>query len=137
MIDEIINIYLNGDYEIVTNAGEDLSQRTFPRGLDIEFFSFDVLEKSFVHAKEIYQREHVTPYIYENSKKIFFYKNDVDYSKYRWTLDTAEDFELINEIYIRLYNGEHNFYLNEIIELIKQKPYIYDINADVEQKRLK
>ncbi|NMA49297.1 MAG: NTP transferase domain-containing protein [Tissierellia bacterium] len=137
VMDEIINRYLNGDYEIVTNAGSNLSQRTYPRGLDTEVFSFDVLEDAFKNAKETYQREHVTPYIYENSKKVFIYKNDIDYSKHRWTLDTEEDFELISRIYDRLYKGKHNFYLNEIIELFNQEPGLYQINAHVEQKKLK
>jgi len=47
----------------------------------------------------MYQREHVTPFIYENSKNIYYYKNDIDYSKYRWTLDTEEDYKLIEIIY--------------------------------------
>lgn len=137
IMDEIISSYLNEDYEIVTNAGSNLSLRTYPRGLDTEVFSFDVLEDAFKNAKETYQREHVTPYIYENSGKVFFYKNDVNYSKYRWTLDTEEDFTLISRIYDRLYEGEHNFYLNEIIELFNQEPGLYQINAHVEQKKLK
>jgi spore coat polysaccharide biosynthesis protein SpsF len=137
VIDNIIESYLTGDYEIVTNAGSDLSQRTFPRGLDVEVVSFEMLEKAFYNAKKTYQREHVTPYIYENSKKVFIYKNDIDYSKYRWTLDTEEDFELISEVYDRLYKSEHNFYLNEIIELFYQEPDLYQINAHIEQKKLK
>lgn len=137
VIDKIISSYLNGDYDIVTNASPDVSQRTFPRGLDTEVLSYDILEKAFRNAKETYQREHVTPYIYENSKKISFYKNDVNYSKYRWTLDTKEDFELIRKVYDHLYKEKHNFYLEEIIELFNQEPDLYLINAHIEQKKLK
>lgn len=137
VIDEIINSYLNGNHEIATNAGADLSQRTYPRGLDTEVFSFKDLESAFNNAKETYQREHVTPYIYENSKNALFYKNKVNYSKYRWTLDTEEDFELIYNIYDRLYTGTHNFYLKEIIELFNQEPELYQINEHIEQKKLK
>ena len=137
VMDEVINSYLKGNYDIVSNAGSDLSQRTFPRGLDVEVFSFGILEKAFNKAKETYQREHVTPYIYENSEKVFFYKNNIDYSKHRWTLDTREDFELIKEVYDRLYKGKHNFYLKEIIELFNQEPDLYKINAHIEQKKMK
>ncbi|TAH59052.1 MAG: acylneuraminate cytidylyltransferase, partial [Gottschalkiaceae bacterium] len=105
--DEIIKFYKKHEYEIVANASSDLSKRTFPRGLDVEIFSFSQLEIAFMKAYEKYQREHVTPYIYEKAKKIYFYKNDVDYSKYRWTLDTEEDFELICRIYDELYKGSH------------------------------
>jgi spore coat polysaccharide biosynthesis protein SpsF len=136
VIDDIISVYLDGGYDLVTNAGSDLTQRTYPRGLDAEVFSFEALEDAFVNAKEKYQSEHVTPYIYEHSSKIHYFKNDVDYSKYRWTLDTEEDFELINGIYNRLYKGRHDFYLNDIIELFKQEPNLLTINAHIEQKKI-
>jgi len=136
VIDEIIRYYLNNDYEIVTNAGSDLSQRTYPRGLDTEIFSFQMLENAFSKAKQKYQREHVTPHIYENSDKIYFYKNSIDYSKYRWTLDTEEDYELINIIYDRLYKGKHDFYLDDIIKLFYNEPQLIRINEHIEQKKL-
>ncbi|UCZ52945.1 glycosyltransferase family protein [Bacillus shivajii] len=137
VIDEILNFYLEEKYDIVTNAGSDLSQRTFPRGLDTEVFSFEVLEDAFNNGREKYHREHVTPYIYENSNEIHYLKNDVNYSMYRWTLDTEEDFELINEIYNRLYKGTHDFYLQDIIEIFKQEPKLFTFNAHIEQKKLK
>ncbi|QXM05176.1 cytidylyltransferase domain-containing protein [Crassaminicella indica] len=137
VVDEIVKFYIENDYEIVSNAGVDLSQRTYPRGLDTEVFSFEVLENAFKNAKEKYQREHVTPYIYENSKKIYYYKNDIDYSKYRWTLDTKEDFELIREIYKYFYRGEHDFYSDQILNLMKKEPELVKINENIEQKKIK
>jgi spore coat polysaccharide biosynthesis protein SpsF len=137
VLDEIINYYQKNNYDIVSNAGSDVLNRTYPRGLDTEIFSFKVLEKAFNNAVEKYQREHVTPYIYENSINIFYYKNNVDYSKYRWTLDTEEDFELISEVYKNIYKGTHDFYMQDIVRLFKQKPELYNINAHIEQKKIK
>lgn len=136
VVDEIINVYLNERCDLVTNAGSDLTQRTYPRGLDTEVFSFEALENAFVNAKEKYQSEHVTPYIYENSNQLHYFKNDVDYSKYRWTVDTEEDFELITEVYNRLYKGRHDFYLNDIIALFEREPILFNINAHIEQKKI-
>lgn len=136
IIDDMISFYLEGKYELVTNAGSDPAQRTYPRGLDTEVFSFEALENAFIHAKEKYQCEHVTPYIYEHSHQIYYFKNEVDYSEHRWTLDTVEDFQLINEIYSRLYKGKHDFYLSEIIEIFKQEPNLLSINAHIEQKKI-
>ncbi|MFV0440863.1 MAG: cytidylyltransferase domain-containing protein [Lachnospirales bacterium] len=139
VIDEVVKTYLDNKYDIVTNAGSDLSQRTYPRGLDTEVFSFEALENAYKNAVEKYQREHVTPYIYENAKEVFYYKNSTDYSKYRWTLDTEEDFEVISKIYENLYDDRniHNFYLMDIVKLFEEKPELYDINAHIEQKKLK
>ncbi|MBD1221297.1 cytidylyltransferase domain-containing protein [Virgibacillus halodenitrificans] len=135
IIDEIINFYINGSYDLVTNAGAD-AYRTFPRGLDTEVFSYEALETAFTNGSEMYHREHVTPYIYEHSNKIHYFKNDVDYSKYRWTLDTKEDFELIQEVYNRLYKGKHDFYLVDIIECFEQEPKLFRINSHIEQKKM-
>lgn len=137
VIDDIIKYYSNNDYDIVTNACSDLKQRTYPRGLDAEIFSFEALENAFNKANEKYQREHVTPYIYENSEKVYIYKNNMDYSRYRWTLDTEEDFKLIHIVYDRLYNGKHNFYLQEIIKLFESEPELIKINEHIEQKKIK
>ena len=136
VLDEVIRCYVNNDYDIVSNAGSDLSKRTYPRGLDTEVFSFKILESAFTNAEETYQREHVTPYIYENSSSVYHYKNDIDYSKHRWTLDTDEDFNLISEIYNHLYHGEHDFYLRDIVKLFEVKPELFNINAHIEQKKL-
>lgn len=137
VLDEIIDYYQKNNNDIVSNAGSDVMNRTYPRGLDTEVFSFKVLEKAFKNAVEKYQREHVTPYIYENSSSIFYYKNNVDYSKYRWTLDTEEDFELLSKIYKHMYKGTHDFYMQDIVRLFEQKPELYDINSHIEQKKIK
>lgn len=136
IIDRIINYYKDHSYNLVTNAGIDLSQRTYPRGLDTEVFALQDLEKAFYNAEESYQREHVTPYIYENNKNVYIVKNDVNYSDYRWTLDTKEDWELINKIYQHLFTGKHNFYFYDIVNLMEKYPKLKEINKNVKQKNL-
>jgi spore coat polysaccharide biosynthesis protein SpsF len=137
IIDDIVQFYKNNSYDIVTNAGSDVENRTYPRGLDVEILSFNILENAYINASEKYQREHVTPYIYEVAQNKFYYKNQSDYSKYRWTLDTDEDFQLIKEIYKALYKGVHDFYLDDIISLINEQPSLQLINAHIEQKKIK
>lgn len=133
----MISCFLEGNYEILTNGGNDLVKNTFPMGMGAEIFSYKVLEIANKDAKEQYQREHVTPYIYENSEKIHFYQSKMDYSKYRWTLDTIEDFELIEKLYEYLYHGKHDFYLNEIIVTMEKHPELYEINKHIKQKKAK
>jgi len=137
VIDEIITYYNDNNYTLVTNAGSNLENRTYPRGFDTEVFSFNVLEEAFNKAEERYQREHVTPFIYENYDDIYYYKNDKDLSNYRLTLDTKEDYELIKAVYDKLYKGKHNFYLNEIIELLDNNKELLKLNEKIKQKKLK
>ncbi|KGI39719.1 cytidylyltransferase domain-containing protein [Clostridium tetani] len=134
--ENIIQFYLDNkdEYDYVSNTIE----RTYPRGLDTEVVSFSVLRKTFIEAKKDYEREHVTPYIYQNMDKfrIEQYKNDTDYSEYRWTLDTKEDFQVIKKIYEGLYKGNKMFDLNNILKFISENPYIAKINENIEQKKL-
>lgn len=106
IIDEMLSrfkyLYKENKVDYLSNTLE----RTFPRGLDAEIFSFKILEDAFINAEKYHQREHVTPYIYENANKFKLvggYQKDIDYSYHRWTLDTEEDFELIRRIYLHLY----------------------------------
>lgn len=134
--DKVIGFYLeNNSYDLVTNAGP-VEKRTYPRGLDIEVFSFQKLEEAYNKADKKYQREHVTPYIYENSEDLFFITSEVDYSDIRLTLDTSEDFDLIQKIFEKLYHGKHDFYLKEIINLFNAEPTLKRINQHVEQKKI-
>lgn len=137
VLDEMIHTYLDNECDVLTNVGMEAEERTFPRGLDAEMFSFAVLEEAFKSATEKYQKEHVTPYIYEHSENTFYYNHAIDYSKHRWTVDTQEDFELITAIYNYLYEGTHDFYLNDIVKLFAIHPELYAINAEIEQKKIK
>lgn len=112
--------------------------RTFPRGLDVEIFSFNSLRKAFYHASKEYEREHVTPFIYEHSKlfRIKNYPNPKDYSFHRWTVDTEEDFKLVEEIYKALYSSKKIFLFNDILKLFEERPDLISINQNVKQKKL-
>lgn len=112
--------------------------RTFPRGLDAEIFTFATLEKTFKETKLDYEQEHVTPYIYHNPDKfnIKNYANETDLSSYRWTVDTAEDFRLIEEIYSCLYLQGKIFLFKDILQLLENRPDLTKINQEIRQKKL-
>lgn len=135
--DNIIQFYLENNYDVVTNGGSDLAQRTFPRGLDTEVFSFLELETAFNNATEKYQKEHVTPYIYEKTNSVYYFKSNVDYSDYRWTLDTEEDYKLISIIYDNLYTGTHDFYFENILKFIEKNKYLTKLNNHIQHKPVK
>lgn len=138
IIDTMVNLfkdkYSNNQVDYLNNTIE----RTFPRGYDVEIFTMEALTLAYNNAKKDYEREHVTPYIYDlnNKFKIVSYKNDKDYSKYRVTLDTEEDFCVIKEIYNNLYNEETYFGLEEVIEFLEKHPNVSKINEMIEQKKL-
>jgi len=60
---------------------------------------------------------------------------NVRWSNLRLTVDTQEDFDLVNKIFTELLDEEKGvFSLEEIIEYIKSDMSMLDINKDVKQK---
>lgn len=135
--DDVIKTHIasSGDYSSNT------LKRTFPRGLDTEVFSFRVLEKAFNNANKEYEREHVTPYIYENPKLFKLInleaKGKLRRPDIRITVDTKEDLKLVREIYSQLYKPNQIFYTEDIIKLLNKNPRLLEINKNVKQKQLK
>lgn len=112
-------------------------ERRFPRGLDTEIFTFAALEKAHKEAKQDFEREHVTPYINRNPElfKIRHYKQQPDLSALRWTLDTDEDWQMIEAVYKALYKGKI-FSTVEVVNFLQAHPEVAEINAHIEQKKV-
>lgn len=136
IVDAVIEKYSRQQdkFDYVSNTLE----RTYPRGLDTEVFSFGALEKAYKEAVLQRDREHVTAYIYSNPQRfnINHVKGEQDYSHFRWTVDTPEDFELIQRILNKLYEDNKNFYMQDVIQLLTRYPDWNGINAHIEQKKL-
>lgn len=127
VLNTMLKQFKNCDY--LTNS----LTRTLPRGLDTEIFTFKVLETTYKEAAKEAELEHVTPYIYQN-QNIFNcknYKNDINLAQHRWTLDTKEDYIMINSIYEHLGN---NATTAEIVSFLQHHPHIFAINNHIEQK---
>ncbi|MBU0633334.1 glycosyltransferase family protein [bacterium] len=129
VIKETIEFYKSSEAQYVCACQES----GFPRGLDTEVFSFKLLKDAYVHANTAYEKEHVTPYIKANYTTDS-YKNKADHSKYRLTLDEADDYKAIQELYDKL-ECRTDFSYEKLIETLEQNPYIYEINKHVEQKK--
>jgi spore coat polysaccharide biosynthesis protein SpsF len=64
---------------------------------------------------------------------------EVDDPAVRWpelrlTVDTPEDFQLMESIFEELYRPGNLFSLSEVVELCRERPELLAINADVAQK---
>ncbi|MGM0710735.1 glycosyltransferase family protein [Brevibacillus parabrevis] len=112
----------------------NVQERTYPRGLDTEVFSFDALHRCFVEAETDSQKEHVTQYINDNPKDFRYdsvYDSSKDMSHLRWTLDTLEDYVLIRKMYDYV-NDDTSYH--EILDLVEKNPKWIEINRMIEQK---
>ena len=124
-----IEFFKNSDAQYVCACQES----GFPRGMDTEVFSFKHLQEAYENAISEHHKEHVTPYVKENVK-CACYQNPQDHSKYRLTLDEADDYKAIKELYKKL-GCRTDFSYDEMIQSLEKNPYIYEMNRDVEQKK--
>ena len=130
VIDRVIDHYVKSDkFDLVSN----LHPATYPDGNDVEILSFAALECAWKDAVKDYEREHTTPFIWEHDEHFaignVIWETGLDYSStHRWTIDFPEDYEFIRKVYVELYPENPAFDLNDILNLLKRKPEIAEIN---------
>jgi len=141
-------------FDFVANRLPPPWGRTYPIGLDIEVFTFDALQQAWKAAISKHQREHVTPYFYEGTPvdqlkyrvpnapfssamtpeghHIALMHHTPDYGQLRWTVDTPEDMQLLQQIVAQF--PDDTFTWQEVLALVQRRPELTEINAQVRHK---
>lgn len=114
------------EFDLVTNR----YPLTFPDGMDVDAIPFSSLEAAWRGASAAHQREHVIPYFWEAGMRV----KNVEccpslFQAYRWTVDYPEDAALVTEIFETLYNPKTAFSMDEILNLLKTRPELSDLNS--------
>lgn len=103
LIDDVVNFTIAGNYDYVSNV---IEQAGYPDGQDVEVIRFSAIELAWRKATLKSEREHVTPYIRNNSS---YFGNEPflssgyeckegDFTDIRLTVDEPQDFEVIKHI---------------------------------------
>lgn len=131
--DQVLREFFSAHADFAYNDVE----HSFPRGLDVEVFSREAFHKAALSANRQYQREHVTPVFYERPDifKTAIVHADRDFSRYRWTLDTPDDLQLIRTIYSHFSNNVE-FTWRDVVALMEKSPDLARMNAHVAQKSI-
>ena len=130
VINDVINLYYinNVDYAVNTVPPET---STFPDGSDVEVFSLKALEKAYQEAISPNDREHVTFYFWKSnhgfSIKQLIQEND--WSKFRFTVDYPEDFDVVKFIIKKLKSRKIFGHLDDIVSIIESNPKIKQLNS--------
>lgn len=132
IIDKVIGFFLKNeeDYDFVSN----LHPATYPDGNDVEIMTFEALETAWKEAERPLEREHTTPYLWENPGKFrvgnIEWESGLDYSmSHRWTIDYQEDYDFIKAVYEALYPVNPLFTIDDILNLLNNRPDIFKINS--------
>lgn len=125
IIDDIVRTHLAGNFDYTANT---LAPRV-PDGLDAEVMTRTALSIMVAEAAEAYEREHVTPFLYRHPDRfrVHFVHSETDQSLVRWTVDTPEDFRLVEAVFRELLPGGP-FGSGEIAALLQRRPDIASLN---------
>lgn len=126
VIDACIASHLESGADYTANSVE----RTVPEGLDVEVMKASVMRLAGEEARDPYDREHVTAFIYRNPDRfrINHFKTSPNRGHLRWTVDTLADFELIDIFYRELYAGNPDFSTDDILALLERRPELVMFN---------
>lgn len=134
-------IRLTGDNPIVDNQllkefihnfiSNDLDyscSKNLPMGCNFEMMKASEIIKAYENTEDLFDKEHVTPYIKKNAIKneYFFFDNIRVINNLRLTIDYASDYALINLIYKMLLDKSKS--VKNIINLVKDNTWLMDVN---------
>ncbi|WP_374571859.1 cytidylyltransferase domain-containing protein [Phenylobacterium sp.] len=116
LIDRVIDAHLEGGGDYASNTPPE---RTFPHGLDVEVMRAEALETAWREAKDPYEREHVTPFIYRHPERFALaYVSDApSLAHLRWTVDLPADLAFVRYVYETLYPANPAFTSADIVAL--------------------
>lgn len=130
-IDEMVDFFTRQPLDYANNL------QTYPRGMDVEIFSTSSFEAVFREAVHPEEQEHVTPYYYRHPEMFRLGSLPKQaHPNYRLTVDTPEDFALIDKVFSALYPQNRDFTLADIYRILEQHPDWSLINAHIQQKSL-
>jgi spore coat polysaccharide biosynthesis protein SpsF len=113
-------------------------ERSYPRGYDVEVFGVDALLAADALASDPSSREHVTPFLYRHPERfrvaVFGRPDPLGTAAWRVTLDTEEDWRVIEYIFATLAPRNPCFGLADVEALLLAHPEVLKWNRAVVQK---
>ena len=123
LIDQCIKLHFNKKSDYTSNT----LKLSFPDGLDVEVINLDTLIKSQKISKTLSNKEHVTFFIRRSKLfKKYNYKNFVNYSNRRWTLDYLKDYFFFKKI-LRYFLSNIYFSWKDLIQAEKHNKSLINI----------
>lgn len=133
---EVIDLAVRRFGECGCDYLSNMLEPTWPYGLAVEVMTREALQAAAAEAKDPAEREHVTPFIIWRPERFRLESltTSPDRSVHRWTVDTPEDFELVQRILEALYPANPNFVTKDVLALLDAHPDWAKINAHVQQR---
>lgn len=127
-IDDMIDFFFSQNVRYVGGNGKN------PVGVGGEVFTAEILEEAARNATDPFEREHVSPYMYMKQDSFARFPYPYEEGDIRITMDTPEDYRVIQAVYDALYKPGNTFSLRETVDWLRAHPEIRSINSAVIQK---
>lgn len=120
IIDSIVNEFKRSNLDYLSNN----LVPTYPDGLDVEV----IRSSSFLslNSKKLsrIESEHVTYALYSRPSEYLVknFKNEVDLSSMRWTVDYKEDLDFVRKVYGNFKGREDEFDMSDVLGLLVSQP---------------
>jgi len=113
-------------------AANTPAHRTYPKGLDVEVVRAACLLRAAREAKDPYEREHVTPYLYRHPELFTqaFLSQEADEGEVRWTVDRPDDLEFVRAVYAGLHRDRPAFTSDDIRAFVRSRPDLERLGGD-------
>jgi spore coat polysaccharide biosynthesis protein SpsF (cytidylyltransferase family) len=129
IVDEVVRLFdRTPDCEYASNIEP---KRTYPKGLDTEVFSFDVLERISAETTDPLHREHVTLLVRKNLSqfRIAALTANEELGDVDWSVDTRDDLEFVRKVVARLGEQRYAAGMQEILAAVRQEPSLADFRG--------
>ena len=116
-IDRLLNLFIEKKLDFASNK----ISNTYPLGYSFEILSKALIGKCNNLLKHACEREFVINWIIDNRNSIktdtiFYKKNE---SRYKLTIDTKEDYQLVSKIFDKLFIQNELFGIEQVLEFLE------------------
>ena len=132
VIDHVIGTFGALSKYTVIDYLSNLHPPSWPDGFDVEVMTRDALEIAGREATRAIDREHTTPYLWDNperfrTRNVCWDAGDLS-DRYRLTLDYPEDYQVIRGVFDQLWSPARCFDVADIVELLEERPALRELN---------
>ena len=123
IVDEVVKVARAGGHAYTSNT----LTRTYPKGLDVECFTYAALERAARAATAPHDREHVTRFMKDRDHEFSQgeLRTEPDRSHLRWTLDYPEDLAFLDMVYLELDDPGS---MDEVLRLMGEVPAVRELH---------
>jgi len=120
LLDSALETFSSNNFEYMSNCIEP----TFPDGLDIEIFTRNAFQRMSSMELTSSEEEHVTSKFREKEFGFVIgeFRNDINLSALRWTVDYKGDYDFVAGIFEHFKGKETLFDMQDILNLLSRKP---------------